>query len=135
MLLFKKRGFTLLEVLIVIVIIGILTTIILTNYIGYREEARKTGLIANFSQIRKTAILTTIDNNSYLGLCDGEDFETTKEQILKLNFGQELICLNNDNYYCVSTVFDQDGQYYCIDSSGFFGDTDGNCDEINLTCP
>src|SRR4028118_2148542 len=47
----KTKGFTLVEIMIVVLIIGILMTIAVPNFIKARENSRKNTCIANLKQI------------------------------------------------------------------------------------
>jgi general secretion pathway protein G len=58
-----NRGFTLLEVLIVIAIIGIMSAIAVPNYIKYRYEALITVGITDIRMIEKQIALFVFDNN------------------------------------------------------------------------
>ena len=47
----KKKGFTLVEIMIVVLIIGILMAIAVPNFIQARQTSRKNSCIANLKQI------------------------------------------------------------------------------------
>ncbi len=55
--LFEKSSFTLLEILIVTIIIALLVSFSITQYIGAIERARKSEAIAVMDQIRKAEII------------------------------------------------------------------------------
>lgn len=47
----KKHGFTLVEIMIVVAIIGLLVAIAIPNFLRAREEARASTCVANLKQI------------------------------------------------------------------------------------
>ncbi len=59
------KGFTIVELLIVIVVIGILVAIVIVAYTGITQQARNTGYQANASSIQKTAETYNSDVGSY----------------------------------------------------------------------
>lgn len=65
-----KKGFTLLEVLIVVIIIGILAAIALPQYITTIEKARSGEAVANIGSIR-----TSIDRYWYQNASINEDLD------------------------------------------------------------
>jgi len=58
-----KRGFTLVEIMIVVAIIGLLATIAVPNFINARETAQENACIANLKQIDGGKALWAMDNN------------------------------------------------------------------------
>lgn len=69
----KKAGFTILELLIVIAIIGILSAIVLISLNDARNKGADAGVKSNLSSARSQAEVfynTNTDNpNSYVGVC------------------------------------------------------------------
>ncbi len=61
----RNRGFTLIEVLIVVVILGIMATIIVPRIMGRPEEARRTKAIVDIKAIETALNLYKIDNGGY----------------------------------------------------------------------
>jgi prepilin-type N-terminal cleavage/methylation domain-containing protein len=57
----KQKGFTLIETLVVISIIGILATIIITSLLGARDKARDTKRKAELSQIGRFLVVSCYD--------------------------------------------------------------------------
>jgi general secretion pathway protein G len=61
-----SRGFTLIEIMIVIAIIGCLSAIALPNYLRYKNEARIVAAVTDIRMIEKQITLFVFDNNGQL---------------------------------------------------------------------
>ena len=61
----KSRGFTLIELLIVVSIIGVLATLLMTNFIGIRQRARDAQRKGDLKQIQSALELYRADQGSY----------------------------------------------------------------------
>lgn len=60
-----RSGFTLIEILIVVVIIGILATVIIPNVLDRPEEARRTKAATDIKSIEQALLLYKLDNGFY----------------------------------------------------------------------
>lgn len=70
-----QRGFTLVELLIVIAIIGVLTTLLMANFIGVRQRARDAQRKSDVRQIQAALELYRSDQGIYpssLPSCKGQ---------------------------------------------------------------
>lgn len=67
----QSSGFTIVELLIVIVVIGILAAITIVAYNGIQQRARDTQRKSDLSQITKALQLYKIDNASYPSTASG----------------------------------------------------------------
>lgn len=76
---FKNRhlGFTIVELLIVIVVIAILASITVVAYNGIQGRARDNGRIAKIQGIAKAIELYKVDNGRYPPILDGNGREST----------------------------------------------------------
>lgn len=61
----RREGFTLIEILVVVVILGILATVIVPRIMGRPEEARITKAKVDIKSIETALSLYKIDNGSY----------------------------------------------------------------------
>lgn len=62
---FDQRGFTLIELMVVIVILGLLATLVLPRYRGGTERARRVKAIAQMKNIETALRLYELDNGFY----------------------------------------------------------------------
>ncbi len=69
----NARGFTIVELLIVIVVIGILASITVVAYNGVQARAKDVQTEASYSQISDLLELYYLDNGMYPGVCAGGD--------------------------------------------------------------
>lgn len=61
----KVRGFTLIELLVVITIIGVLTTLVTTNFVGVRQRARDAQRKSDVRQLQSALELYRTDEGLY----------------------------------------------------------------------
>ena len=59
----RRKGFTLVEIMIVVAIIGLLAAIAIPNFIKARQTAEKQACIANLKQIQGAIQVWALDNN------------------------------------------------------------------------
>jgi len=66
-----KRGFTLIELMIVVVILGILASIVVPSYLGREEEARRTAAKIQIRNFESALAMFKLDNGFYLATEQG----------------------------------------------------------------
>ena len=59
----RRKGFTLVEIMIVVAIIGLLAAIAIPNFIKARQTAERQACIANLKQIQGAIQVWALDNN------------------------------------------------------------------------
>ncbi len=72
----NKKGFTLIELIVVIVIIGILAAIAIPRFMGAQDRARIGAAQADVDAVRKALGLYEIDYSSYVLTADAADYAT-----------------------------------------------------------
>lgn len=68
-----QAGFTLIEIMVVVAIIGILALIIVPNVVGKDDQARVTSTKASLSSVANALELYKLDNYRYPGTEEGLD--------------------------------------------------------------
>ena len=63
----KKKAFTLVEIMIVVLIIGILMAIAVPNFVKARDSSRKNSCIANLKQVNAAKEQWAMDNKKDTG--------------------------------------------------------------------
>lgn len=67
------RGYTLLEIMVVVFIIGLLATIVAPRILGRTDEARRTKALADLASIAQALNLYRLDNGAYPSTEQGLD--------------------------------------------------------------
>jgi len=62
---FNPRGFTMIEIMVVVAIMGILAALIIPNVVGQDDKARVTAVKSDMSSISSALDLYKLDNFSY----------------------------------------------------------------------
>jgi len=74
----KRKGFTLVEILIVVIILGILAAIVIPQFSEASDDARLSSLVSDLQTLRSQLELYRVQHNSYP---DGADSTAWKAQL------------------------------------------------------
>jgi prepilin-type N-terminal cleavage/methylation domain-containing protein len=143
-----KSGFTLIEMLLVVTIISLLTTMAVTAALVARDRANNSRIQAEISQVRIQAVSIKNDTDYFSGnpglnngLCDAANTLNDVgypgslkliEDDVKLRSGADVRCYTTVDVYCVQARMVPNGAY-CIDSTGYAG-TSKTCNAMNFDC-
>lgn len=126
----KQRGFTLIEVLVVVAIIGLLSSVVIVGLGGARSKARDARRIADIQQIQNalelayspaTGYPATIPSGAPTKDPQGKDYLYIATPA---NLGYQLgICLENTERatgatQCPGLTFGCAGKEYCVTQAG-----------------
>ncbi len=97
-----KMGFTLVEILIVVVILGILAAIVIPQFTGASTEAKESSLVSNLQSMRSQVELFKIQHNDILPgeiLSDVDGSIAPADAVKFVN----AMCLKTNQYGVVGT--------------------------------
>ena len=125
----KNSGFTLIEMLVVVAVIGILSSVLLTSLGPAKSKAKDARIIQEIDQAR--TIAETIYDGGYSGLPTSENQIVVHSTLGPLytdiitQGGQMIIRKDNNGYviYSKLNTLVKDGlqekvSHYCVDSAG-----------------
>ena len=71
----KKQGFTIIELLVSIVVIGILSTIMIVSYTGIQQRSRDTDRASDMTQLKIAIEKYHSEKSMYPAVCSADDTE------------------------------------------------------------
>lgn len=80
----KKRGFTLIELIVVIAVLGILVTIGVPRYLGYTKDAKVATMQADTKIVEQAAYQYALNNDDAWPI--GEEYQVTWEDQINTEF-------------------------------------------------
>lgn len=134
----ESKGFTLVEMLIVIAIIGVLASITYASLSGARERAKDRTMVADMNSLLIESRLFRSSNGSYTGLCGdtGTQMGSLLARIGTLAPSAPNCSVSGTGNAFAVTVQLHSGNCYCVDSTNFFSEIEtSTCIPSNFACP
>ena len=114
----RRSGFTLVEILVVVVILGLLATLVIPRVVGRGEEAKRTATLVQIRAIEQALDLYKLDNGFYPTTEQGLEALVSKPSGMP-----EPMNFRKDGYMKKVPV-DPWGRPYVYRSPGEHGETD-----------
>lgn len=111
----KKQGFTLIEILIVVAIIGLLASIVLVGLGAFRTRGRDARRIADLRETQNALELYYTKNQRYSALTGGDTWASLTNSLVNAGIGVSSV--SNDPLYPAKTYrygVSSDGQNYVL---------------------
>ena len=130
----SQKGFTIIELIVVIAIIAVLASIVLANVTKYIGKGRDAAIKGQVSQIRSAATDFFSTNSTYSGMCSSStSCANAKSNIATLGGSTGDNYNISANTYCMDFKLSDKTTLWCVDSSGYVGPQD-NCAASPYSC-
>lgn len=123
-----SKGFTIIELLVVVAIIAVLAAIVLVNVTGYINQSKNAAIKGNMATIAtNAAVFYDTSANGYSGFSATEQYTAPAGAAATANGGTALtfgLNTTGNVSYCACSVLrttNTESGTYCIDSSGYKG--------------
>ena len=114
----KKRGFTLMELLVVVAIIGILAAIVLVSLNSARNKGKNAAIKAQMAQLRSAGEMHSEENGDFALWCDDAE-EARISQGASDAGGTSYDCDDSaDAWAAEITLVGTGAGNWCVDSTG-----------------
>lgn len=123
----KQKGFTIIELLIVIAIIGVLAAIVLINVTGYINKGKDAAVKGDMGTLFTNAITFYNAEGDFNGVIQDDDYDNAADAIDDLEYTLTQSCnstdacnSDSDTEWCASVPLKAVSSmtYYCVDSTG-----------------
>ena len=117
----KEKGFTLIELMVVIAIIGVLTAMIILGWRTYQDRADDISIVNTMNQLASFSESIRVRDGDYSAVSTEPQFTELEDSLplepSTINFVTGTDDLGRaDRAYCASTTMLDGGSYYCVDS-------------------
>jgi prepilin-type N-terminal cleavage/methylation domain-containing protein len=129
-----QKGFTIIELIVVIAIIAVLATIVMINVTQYIAKGKDASIKGNMASITTSAAAyyDSQSPNSFTNMQNNPVIIAANTQINKASRGQNYLSVNDTNWCACANLVGVSANYYCVDSTGLKEDAVGDCEATTL---
>ncbi len=122
----KSKGFTIIELLVVVAIIAVLAAIVLVNVTGYINQGKNSAIKANLSTVMVNGAQFYEQNSNYTGFCGTANYTAPASAISAAGGASNCAVktgANVDQAWCACSTLkvtstEGAGSTFCVDSTG-----------------
>lgn len=127
----NQKGFTIIELIVVIAIIAVLATIVMINVTSYIAKGKDASIKGNMASIQTIAATYYDEEATYVGLGSNASYTAALAAITDAD-ATSIIDEFTASGYCIEVVLN-DTTNWCVDSTGYKGTT-AVCDAATADC-
>lgn len=128
----KQKGFTIIELIVVIAIIAVLAAIVLVNVTQYISKGKDASIKGNMSSMATMAASYYDQHGTLVGLAADPAYMAGITAIDSANGAAAVVDEEIAGAWCIQSGLN-DATTWCVDSTGYKGTT-ANCDATTADC-
>lgn len=118
-----SKGFTIIELLVVVAIIAVLAAIVLVNVTGYINQGKNAAIKGNLSTALTNAAVFYNTNSAYTNYCTDATYTPVRDAVNAI-VGANPTCTATATAWCACsamklTTAEPANSTFCIDSTGY----------------
>lgn len=119
----NRKGFTIIELLVVVSIIAVLAAIVLVNVTQYINRGKNAAIRGNLSSVLNSGAVYYDANASYSGFCGTSAYTNASTAITNAGGTSNCAVKADNTVFCACsslnvTSTDASGSTFCVDSTG-----------------